>query len=63
MEKGKITMVGTDSYRLSEFKIDIEGLTGDVACIIPARFLEELKGVIALHRGREADENDHLSNT
>lgn len=58
MEKGKITMVGTDSYRLSEFVIDNEGLTGEVACIIPARFLEELKGVIALHRGREADDKD-----
>lgn len=58
MEKGKITMVGTDSYRLSEYKIDIPGLTGDVACIIPAKFLDELKGVIALHRGREAEDKD-----
>ncbi len=58
MEKGKITMVGTDSYRLSEYKIDIPGLTGDVTCIIPAKFLDELKGVIALHRGRDAEEKD-----
>ncbi len=58
MEKGKITMVGTDSYRLSEYKIDIPGLTGDVTCIIPAKFLDELKGVIALHRGREAEDKD-----
>lgn len=58
MEKGSITMVGTDSYRLSEFKIDIPGLTGDVSCIIPARFLEELKGVIALHRSRDADDKE-----
>lgn len=58
MEKGVITMVGTDSYRLSEFTIDVPGLTGEVTCIIPARFLEELKGVIALHRGRDADDKD-----
>lgn len=58
MEKGKITMVGTDSYRLSEYKIDIPGLTGDVTCIIPAKFLDELKGVIALHRGRDAEDKD-----
>lgn len=58
MEKGKITMVGTDSYRLSEYTIDIPSLTGDVTCIIPAKFLDELKGVIALHRGREAEDKD-----
>ena len=58
MEKGKIVMVGTDSYRLSEYKIDIPGLTGEVTCIIPAKFLEELKSVIALHRGREGEDKD-----
>ncbi len=56
MEKGKIIMVGTDSYRLSEFSISAPGLTGEVACIIPAKFLEELKAVIALHRGKDADD-------
>lgn len=58
MEKGKITMVGTDSYRLSEYTISIPEVSGEVSCIIPARFLEELKGVIALHRGRDAEEKD-----
>lgn len=53
MDKGKIVMVGTDSYRLSECKIDAPGVTGNVSCIIPAKFLEELKGVIALHRGKD----------
>lgn len=53
MDKGKIVMVGTDSYRLSEFKIDAPGVTGNVSCIIPAKFLEELKGVIALHHGKD----------
>jgi DNA polymerase-3 subunit beta len=57
IEKGKLVLVGTDSYRLSEYKIDVDGLSGDVSCIIPARFLEELKGVIALHRGRDDDED------
>lgn len=57
LEKGKLILVGTDSYRLSEYKIDVEGLTGDISCIIPARFLEELKAVIALHRSREEHES------
>lgn len=47
IEKGKLILVGTDSYRLSEYKIPVDGLTGDVACIVPARFLEEVKGVIS----------------
>lgn len=50
-EKGKIILVGTDSYRLSEYKIPVAGITGEVACIIPARFLEELKAVVSAKRG------------
>lgn len=61
LEKGKLILVGTDSYRLSEYKIDVEGLTGEISCIIPARFLEELKAVIALHRSRDDGEKDKKS--
>jgi len=53
--KGQLILVGTDSYRLSEYKINVDGLAGDVACIIPAKFLEELKAVIALKRGKEEE--------
>lgn len=52
-EKGKIIFVGTDSYRLSEYSLPANDVTGEVSCIIPARFLEELKAVIALHRGKD----------
>lgn len=52
LERGALILVGTDSYRLSEFKMDTVNASGEVSCIIPARFLEELKGVIALERGR-----------
>lgn len=55
LEKGKMILVGTDSYRLSEYKITVAGAVGDITCIIPARFLEELKAVIALHRGQHED--------
>jgi DNA polymerase-3 subunit beta len=52
LERNSLVLVGTDSYRLSEFKMDTAAAEGEVSCIIPARFLEELKGVIALERGR-----------
>ena len=60
LEKGTLILVGTDSYRLSEYRITVEGLTGELSCIIPARFLEELKSVIALHRsaGDESEDGD-----
>lgn len=56
IEKGKLIMVATDSYRLSEYKVTADGLSSEVSCIIPARFLEELKGVIALYKGRDEED-------
>ncbi len=58
LEKGNLILVGTDSYRLSEYRIQVEGLSGDISCIIPARFMEELKAVIALHRSNGEEETD-----
>lgn len=46
LEKGGVVLAGTDSYRLSEYKLATGSVEGDVSCIIPARFLEELKGAI-----------------
>ncbi len=58
-EKGNLILVATDSYRLSEYKIEIPGLTKEIACIIPAKFLDELKSVVSLHRGQtERDEEE-----
>ena len=49
----KLFLVGTDSYRLSEYTMPIDTPPStNISCIIPARFLEELKGVIALSRGK-----------
>lgn len=58
LEKGNLILVGTDSYRLSEYRIPVEGLSGEISCIIPARFMEELKAVIALHRASGEEEAD-----
>ena len=55
LEKGKLILVGTDSYRLSEYRIDGGGGSGEVSCIIPARFLEELKSVILLQKSPKED--------
>ncbi len=54
IDKGVMTLVGTDSYRLSEAKIDVGNVTGTISCIIPARFLEELKMVMG---GRKSDDD------
>lgn len=63
LEKGMLILVGTDSYRLSEYKIPIAGLSGDISCIIPARFMDELKSVIALHRSvKDEDQKDMKKN-
>ena len=49
----KLFLIGTDSYRLSEYTMPIDTPPStNISCIIPARFLEELKGVIALSRGK-----------
>lgn len=53
VERGRMVLVGTDSYRLSEFTIDVPSLKDEITCIIPARFMEELKAVIALHSSAE----------
>ncbi len=52
VEKGQLILVGTDSYRLSEYKVHVDGLNEDITCIIPARFLEELKMVMG---GRKSE--------
>ncbi|MBP9773865.1 MAG: DNA polymerase III subunit beta [Candidatus Peribacteraceae bacterium] len=57
VEQGAITLVGTDSYRLSEYKMSVEGIEQEMSCIIPAKFLEELKVVIAGRKMTDGAEN------
>jgi DNA polymerase-3 subunit beta len=53
LDQKKLFLVGTDSYRLSEYTMSVDTPSStQISCIIPARFLEELKGVIALSRGK-----------
>lgn len=48
--EGGFVLVSTDSYRLSEYRIDTPGISGNISIIIPARFLEELRNVISVAR-------------
>ncbi|HCI04056.1 MAG: DNA polymerase III subunit beta [Candidatus Peribacteraceae bacterium] len=45
-EKDNLIFVATDSYRLSEYRVPMKGGKTDLSCIIPAKVLEELKGII-----------------
>lgn len=49
-EKGHLILVATDSYRLSEYRIPVEGIDSDVQCIIPVKVLEELRSVLSSRR-------------
>jgi len=60
-EKGKLVFVATDSYRLSEYSIPMDG-GADISCIIPAKVLEELKSMLGSKKeegkGEKGDEED-----
>jgi len=45
-EKGHLTFVATDSYRLSEYKIPTKAATIDISCIVPTKVLEELRSIL-----------------
>ena len=54
--KGKLTLVATDSYRLSEYKIPVLDVQGEVECIVPAKVLMEIMSILGGVRGKEEDE-------
>lgn len=58
-EKKQLILVATDSYRLSECRVDVyEAAADGVSCIIPAKVLDELKNIISLKKGeKEKEEN------
>lgn len=50
-EKGKLILVATDSYRLSEYKMPLQGTGADISCIIPVKILDELKMILGAKKG------------
>jgi DNA polymerase-3 subunit beta len=54
IEKGKLILVATDSYRLSEFAVQADLDASDISCIIPTKVLEELRAVLGAQKpGKE----------
>lgn len=49
LEKGAVTLVATDSYRLSEYAIQTKGGNAEVSCIIPTKILDELRMILSAH--------------
>jgi DNA polymerase-3 subunit beta len=56
-EKGKLILVATDSYRLSECSIPTSMGEEEISCIIPVKVLDELKMILGSKKGAsKADE-------
>jgi len=51
LDKDKIVLVATDSYRLSEYTIKANVGSATLSCIIPAKVLEELKSILGSKKG------------
>lgn len=58
-EKGKLVLVATDSYRLSEYKMPADGGHADISCIIPTKILEELKVILGSKYGEKEEEENN----
>jgi DNA polymerase III subunit beta len=50
LDKEHMTMVATDSYRLSEYRI-AQPSSEEISCIVPVKVLDELKSVLAAKKG------------
>ena len=57
-EKGHLTFVATDSYRLSEYKIPTKASNIDISCIVPTKVLEELKSILGSHKAERHEERE-----
>ncbi len=55
--KNKLILVATDSYRLSEYRISVLDMQGEVECIVPAKVLVEIMSILSGEaRGKETSE-------
>lgn len=58
-----ITLVATDSYRLSEYTLPVKDVSSEIECIIPSKVLEELKSVIGAHLKTDTGNDGDIPNT
>jgi len=59
-DKNNLVLVATDSYRLSEYKLPINGDAADISCIIPTKVLEELKSILGSYKGEKKTKGDDV---
>lgn len=59
-EGGKLILVGTDSYRLSEYVIQTQ-VKEEVSCIIPVKVLDEVKAVLSGFKSKKPSEDDKIN--
>ena len=58
-EGGKLALVGTDSYRLSEYVLPAP-TQDDIACIIPVKVLEEVKAAISGQKAKKPGNDEKI---
>lgn len=56
-EKGKLILVATDSYRLSEYTVP-SAKSGDISCIIPTKVFDELQSVLGSAKDSKEEKDD-----
>lgn len=52
-EKDQLILVATDSYRLSEYRMETKGGDKNISCIVPAKVLEELRNILTSSKGEK----------
>jgi len=57
-DRDQLVLVATDSYRLSEYKIEAKGTGAEVSCIVPAKVLEELRSILSSYKGEKKSKKD-----
>jgi DNA polymerase-3 subunit beta len=58
-EGGKLILVGTDSYRLSEYVMQAD-VRDEISCIIPVKVLEEVRAAISGHKAKKPGNDEKI---
>jgi len=59
VDKEKLILVATDSYRLSEYTIKADVGGAEVSCIVPTKVLEELKTILSGKKEGDGDKEEN----
>lgn len=57
---GEATLVATDSYRLSEYRVPVGGGGEGASCIVPVKILEELRGILGGKKREEGRQSPDI---